>query len=118
MTYVVLFGGDRWRPVEWCVVAARDGVPVGLASLARTDEMGAGGPHIIGCWVDPDARRQGIGIRLITAAATVCQSVYGPAPIAEAVTREGWALLQAAVRDGVRVQPRDLSAGDSGLLPW
>lgn len=52
-SWVILFQADRWYPVEHVAIAWNEQEPIGLATLAPTNEMGEGGPHIIGIWVHP-----------------------------------------------------------------
>lgn len=100
----ILFGGDRWWVVEHAAVAL---VPdpvgprvVGLATLAPTDEIGAGGPHVIGVFVSPSFRRRGIGAALIAALAHHAVQVYGTTATAVALTTAGAQACAAAVRKG------------------
>ncbi len=74
LTAALLFGGDRWGCVVYVALAARAGRDVGIATLAPTNEDGDDGPNIIGVWVEPTHRRQGIGRRLLlTLAAESCE---------------------------------------------
>jgi aminoglycoside 6'-N-acetyltransferase I len=56
-------------PDEWAFLATRDGEPVGFAEIAiRKYANGCESqpvPFLEGIWVEPHARRQGIGRRLI-----------------------------------------------------
>lgn len=65
---VLLFGGDRLTCCDEAVIT-RDasGRIVGLVTLAPDGEMSEG-PALIGLYVLPEYRRQGIGTRLITRA--------------------------------------------------
>jgi len=92
----ILFGGDRWRVVTVCAVArVPDGTPVGLATLAPTDEQGGGGPHLIGAWVAPAVRAQGIATALLGALIAESRARYGAYPTIVPVTHGGY---RAAVR--------------------
>jgi GNAT superfamily N-acetyltransferase len=65
---VILFGGERLSCCDEAVVAtSQDGRIVGLATLAPEGETGRW-PEIVGLYVDPAWRRQGIGKRLLTRA--------------------------------------------------
>jgi len=94
LALALLFGGDRWQHVAVCAVATAGGEDVGMASLAPCDEGGQGGPHIIGVWVHPAWRRQGIGTALLTALAEESRHSYHQTATAEAVTEPGWCCLQ------------------------
>lgn len=99
----ILFAGDRWQHVAHVARAVSDqALSVGMATLAPCDEMGAGGPHIIGVYVLPAYRRQGIGRRLIAALVAKSQQVYGRGVTAECVTHEG--LMTCSGIEGVTVR--------------
>lgn len=98
-TKILLFGGDRWRPVEFVAVAqTATGFPVGLASLSPTDEMGEGGPQIIGVWVTPFYRKRGIGTRLVLVLAAESRRRYDVLPTCVCVTQAGHRAALAAQR--------------------
>ncbi len=107
LSWVILFGGDRWSPVEVVAVAVEEEQPVGLATLAPHDEIGRGGPQIIGVWVCPPMRSQGIGVHLVAALAEESLRRYGQAPSLVAVTNAGRMLAEAAQRKGasLHIQP-------------
>lgn len=106
----LLFGGDRWACVEVCALALRDQQAVGLATLAPTDEVGAGGPQIIGVWVRPDQRRQGLGTALLVALAAEAQRRYGQPATVVCVSPAGLAAARRAVRTGATLQIVDAAA--------
>lgn len=104
LSWVMLLEGDRWRPVECCAVAfseEENGDPVGIATLAPTNELGNGGPCIIGVWVVPYLRRSGIALRLIAMLARESVARYGSAPSMTAVSPAGRALALSAQRQGI-----------------
>jgi ribosomal protein S18 acetylase RimI-like enzyme len=94
MSYVVLFGGDRWRHVTTCACATVRGTMVGLATLAPCNELGGGGPHIIGVYIMPDHRKQGWGRALITALVEESMTEYKTQPTACVITPDGMALCR------------------------
>lgn len=98
----ILFAGDRWQHVAHVARAVSDHISVGMATLAPCDEMGAGGPHIIGVYVLPAYRRQGIGRRLIAALVAKSQQEYGRGVTAECVTHEG--LMTCSGVEGLTVR--------------
>lgn len=111
ISFVVLFGGDRWSLVERVALALSDeGQIVGMATLAPTDEEGKGGPNIIGCWVALMYRRQGLGSALVEALVKVSYSRYGHFPTVEGSTDEGLALAKSLVKRGIQVQVRGIGA--------
>lgn len=103
VSWVILFQADRWYPVEHVAIAYEQEKPIGLATLAPTDDMGEEGPHIIGIWVHPDHRRQGIGSALLNALCNTSLEVYGVAPSLVPVTHSGAALVQEAQRTGIQI---------------
>jgi len=65
----MLFGGDRWEAADEVIVARDDeGKILGLVSLSMRGEMDSGEPTIIGLYVLPAQRRQGIGTSLFARA--------------------------------------------------
>jgi GNAT superfamily N-acetyltransferase len=115
LSWVILFGGDRWSPVEVVAVAMEEEQPVGMATLAPHDEMGTGGPHIIGVWVCPPMRSQGIGGRLVASLAEESQRRYGQAPTLVTVTNVGKMLAEAALHNGISIRVQH--ANDMANLP-
>ena len=106
LSYMVLFSGDRWAPVEVVAVAADDdGRDVGLATLAPRDEAGVQRPTIIGLWVAQAARRRGIATALLGALADESHRLYGCAAHIQAATVEGGRAIDAAVAAGVDLIP-------------
>lgn len=116
MTAAILFGGDRWLVVA-CVALALDDQdqPIGLATLAPTDELGGGGPHIIGVWVDLARRRQGVGQRLVQALIDESLTRYGAPPTAVAVTPAGLALVRRVQATDPRLIVVDVGALLAGI---
>lgn len=91
---VTLFGGDRWSCVRDVALALDRTQPVGIATLAPTDELGNNGPHIIGVWVDPAYRRQGIGATLLRALRDRSLNRYNKVATVVAITQPGLALAR------------------------
>ena len=117
-TWAVLFDGDRWHYVERVALALDPsglGTPLGLASLAPSNEMGEGGPNIIGVWVHPAARQKGIGLALVEALATESLARYGKQASMEGVTTQGFLLGQAALKRGIPLH--FVEVGGFGELP-
>lgn len=92
-----------------CVALAIAPSPLGerrvaRAALAPTDELGSGGPSIIGVFGARAARRRGIGAALIATLADAAVARYGAPPTVEAITTGAaaaayWtALFSAAAR--------------------
>jgi GNAT superfamily N-acetyltransferase len=111
VAWVILFGGDRWYPVEYVALAVEQESPVGIATLAPADELDKNGPQIIGIWVHPVQRRRRIATALLTALAEQSLSVYGKQATWVVATREG--SLLAASLAGVPLVIRDASIGTS-----
>lgn len=88
---MMMFSGDRWRHVTACACATVRDTVVGLATLAPCDELGSGGPHIIGVYVMPDHRRQGWGRTLLTELAEESILLYHKTATVYAVTPAGLA---------------------------
>ncbi len=65
------FTEDGWRGfasgVAW-LVATRDDSRVGIVGVMPSESELAVEPQIIGMWVHPDARRQGVAVELLDAA--------------------------------------------------
>ena len=65
------FGEDDWKGfasgVAW-LVAVRSDVTVGVVGVMPSELDLTVEPQIIGMWVHPDARRQGVGVQLLDAA--------------------------------------------------
>lgn len=111
-----LFGGDRWSCVRDVALALDGGQPVGIATLAPTDELGGNGPHIIGVWVDPAYRRQGIGTTLLRALRDRSLNLYNMIPTVVAITAPGLALAQrvAQTHGFLTVVPAVIGGVDMG----
>jgi RimJ/RimL family protein N-acetyltransferase len=109
-TWIILFGGDRWQYVQLVAVALDgEGQPVGLASLAPTDEMGEGGPQIIGVWVRPSYRRRGIATRLVQVLAAQSTYCYGKPATLMGVTSAGAQLVQHVEAAGINLIARPVA---------
>jgi GNAT superfamily N-acetyltransferase len=107
----LLFGGDRWSPVEVVAIAHNDaGDDVGIATLAPRDEGGNPRPTIIGLWVDPAARRHGIGAALLVALAAESHRRYRAAAHVQAVTADGHRAIVAAQAAGAHLIAVDATA--------
>ncbi len=104
VSWVILFGGDRWRPVEYVAVACYGDEVVGLASLAPTDEMDVPPPQIIGVWVAPAFRHRGTGVQLVRVLSEQSQKVYDRVPVIVPVTRAGQALIEAVLKQGIALE--------------
>lgn len=113
---VILFGGERWYRVERvALLDDEQGQRVGVATLAPTNELGGGGPHIIGVWVAPPARRQGHGLALLCALSQESQRLYGVEPTIVTATLDGAKLAKRAVDSGVALHV--IVAGGNATLP-
>jgi len=102
----LLFGWDRLRPVEFVGLALDDeGSVIGLATLAPTDESGEQPrPTIIGVWVVPAHRKQGVGPALMKALSQQCLESYKMAPTADAVSVDGLKLCRRCVDAGIQLE--------------
>lgn len=69
---VSLFGGDRMNCCDEAVFAEIDGTVVGVATIAPLGESRDGVPEIVGVYVIPRFRRQGIGLGLMVVATKRC----------------------------------------------
>lgn len=106
LSWVLLFEGDRWRYVERVAVAMRDDEPIGIASLAPCDEEGNNGPQVIGVWVAPEWRKQGIGVQLVKTLAEESQKLYGQAATIYGVSVGGQALVQAIAKENIQIKAK------------
>jgi hypothetical protein len=97
-SYQILFMGDSWLHVELVGVYTYTptSAPFGIASLAPTDELGQGGPHIIGLWINPFVRRRGAGTHLLVILTLESIQRYGVPPTVVAVTTAGLNTAHAA----------------------
>lgn len=68
----ILFGGDCGACCDEAAVIREDGDIVALASIAPEGEMAEGDPSIVGLYVVPERRRQGLGAAVLTAAIARC----------------------------------------------
>ena len=64
----ILFGGDRWRCVDEVAVARRQGELAGIATISYRGEQEDGKPTLVGVYVFPEHRLQGVGTKLTRAA--------------------------------------------------
>jgi len=68
-----IFGGARLSCcTEHVAVYDEDDVCVGIATIAPEGEQGSGMPTIVGVWVHPLYRKQGIGTSLVENAIAMC----------------------------------------------
>ncbi len=77
---VVLFEGGRWYDVEAVALLEVFNHAAGMATLAPTNELGAGGPHLIALWIDPEisiSDRVSYGISMLRSLAEEAQRRYG-----------------------------------------
>lgn len=83
--HICLFGGDRLSCCDGAVAAMNDdNLVVGVASYSKHGEGYSGRPSIIGCWVHPVFRRQGIGMELLRmATAKLCVVKPEIVPVSE-----------------------------------
>lgn len=117
-SWVILFEGERWIHVERVAIALVDEDSIiGIASLSPHGEYNDlnEAPSIIGVWVHPNYRRQGIGSSLVKALAEESMQRYGKAPKIVSATKAGLALVRRAERDNVGVVA--VNAGGFGDLP-
>lgn len=113
LSWIILFGGDRWHYVEWVAVALNEeGNPVGLASLAPCDEMATGGPNLIGLWVAPAYRRQGIGKALVRQVASEAWSRYGKGATMLAITKAAVGLANKLYEENVPIECKNSGFGE------
>ncbi|OGD56781.1 hypothetical protein A2V71_01515 [Candidatus Berkelbacteria bacterium RBG_13_40_8] len=70
---VTLFVGDRLSVIDESVAIKVDGKIVGIATIAPQGEMMSGVPTIVGIYVLPEFRRQGLGKILLLSAIERCQ---------------------------------------------
>ncbi len=69
----ILFGGDRYLCCDEYVVCLEGKDLIAIASIAPHGEMMSGVPTIVGAWVHPSSRKQGIGKKLIEQTLSRCQ---------------------------------------------
>jgi hypothetical protein len=112
-TRAVLFMADRWRYVDRVVVAAMEGQDVGLATLAPSNDMGQGGPHIIGVWVRPEQRRNGYCNWMLRLASADSLWRHNVPPQVVAVTSSGLLSVEAACAAGVVLKVVSVVSGMS-----
>ena len=109
-TSAILFGGDRWTDCDLVAVAILpDGTPVGLATLALRGHHVNNEPEIVGVWVVPERRRQGIGQALVLHLIQTSLNQTGQTPLMVAVTEDGDALVQALMRCDAAIRRPDTS---------
>ena len=115
-SWVLLFEGERWYHIERAAIALEDNEHiVGLASLEQPCEYNNNTPDIVGVWVAPEKRRQGVGTALVKALAEEAMQRYGQAPKIVSATKSGAALIKAAERNNAGIIAID--AGGFGDLP-
>ena len=100
-----LFGGDRIECVEAAALLEENGVAIGLATLAPTDEMGLNGPTIIALWTEPEARAlpsyRKLAVALFRALVEESKRRYGAKPRFVPVTQTEQFVAQQAQEEGV-----------------
>lgn len=116
LNFAVLFGNDQWRYVTHAAIARDEtGTLVGLASLAMHGEDGEGTPEIVGVWVHPEHRRQGIGTRLLIRCVDEATFLGAQEPVRiTGVSIEGHALARRASEQGLWLDVRS----SSGFGSW
>jgi GNAT superfamily N-acetyltransferase len=103
--FVFLFGGERWYLVEKVGVLYQDKVPVAVASLCPTDEMGQGEPHIIGIYVFKDHRRKGYGEQLTRAMIGQSEIDYGKPPVVDCISQDSYNVAKRLEHLGLKANP-------------
>lgn len=88
----ITVGGDRITCCEWAIAAYDDAKCVGLATFAPQGEEQSGQPTVVGVYVLPKYRKQGIGLALFQ---QTCEEAYREA------TRK--VRVDAMSRDGTRL---------------
>ena len=81
------FGEQLWRDrmgANVTLLAWLDSRPVGTVTVLQAGVIGdidgfAGAWHLVAMWVDPSARRLGVGVQLVTAALDAARSGGAPA---------------------------------------
>lgn len=106
-----LFEWDNWIPVEHVALAFDEQGSLAMGTLAPTNEMGAPVPTIIGVWVLPHARGQGVGVAILSRLAEECLRFYGKRAHVVAVTVAGVRTCQNAVAAGAQLDFIDCSMG-------
>lgn len=115
-SWVLLFEGERWYHIDRAAIALDDNERiVGLASLEQPCEYNENTPDIVGVWVHPSHRRQGIGTALVKALAEEAMNRYRQAPRIVSATKAGAALVKAAERSNVEIVA--VNSGGFGDLP-
>lgn len=116
-SWALLFEGERWYHIERVAIALEDNDQhaVGLASLEQPCEYNENTPDIVGVWVHPDHRREGIGTALVKALAEESMQRYGQAPKIVSATKAGAALVRAAEQCNAGIIA--VHAGGFGDLP-
>jgi len=117
LSSVLLFGGDRWRPVMRVALAFCDETLVGLASLAPHDEDNnpQAAPTIVGVWVLPAFRGHSVGLQLLQACVQEAQERYSAERVSiEGVSPAGLSLALKAQEQGL---PLNVTGMGLTLLP-
>jgi hypothetical protein len=109
LSYVCLFVGDRIFYVQRVALAldVATAEVIGVGTLAPTDEMGSGGPTIIGVWVVPPARKGGVATQIICALATESERLYEAPASVDALSPGGIAACRKAVALGAHLNVRE-----------
>lgn len=117
LSWVTLFESDSWRYITHVAIARNEqGALIGLASFAMQGEDGESTPEIVGVWVAPEHRRQGIGTRLLIRCVDEATLLGAHEPIRiTGVTNAGHALARRAYEQGLSLEVR--SSSGFGDLP-
>lgn len=77
-----------------------------MTDLSFLDLEDEGGPQIIGVWVRPSYRRQGIATRLVQVLAALSPYCYGKPVTMLGITRTGAQLLRHVEEAGINIIAR------------
>lgn len=115
INFATLFGSEQWWHVTYAAIARdENGALIGLATLAMQGEDGESSPEIVGVWVHPRVRRQGIGTRLLIACVDKALALGWQKPVRIfGVTIAGHALARRAFGQGLNLDVR--SSEDFGV---
>lgn len=91
----ILFGGDRIACCDEAILVVINSVIIGAATIAPKGESCEDGPEIVGVFVRPEYRRQGIGKKLINLAIDRCLERGLGKPTMVPATDEGQKLINA-----------------------
>ena len=110
---ITLFGGDRASCCDEAIVIKNDGGQiVALATIAPNGEQMSGKPTIVGLYVMPEFRRQGLGRKVLEAAIHRCID-RELIPIRIDLMSEGIKSLVEQLSEDIRQQ---LNAHDMGAM--